>query len=233
VGATSPEACRCDERTLTNVRGSCVPKVTGCTKPTAKNFNQLANIDDGSCIFSNLPVSSTERTIISTSDNTLQAVFEPGSVDEDTVVIISDASVEGGACVIPESSVVRSDLRSITLSNGQTQLGGDGVTLSLPFDCDADLSKLALMISSDCLDWEETLNQRIDIDTCTITGDVLHFSTVSVFETSKSSDSSSSNNVGVIAGIVVGAAVALGVLGLVVRHRQNNRNSNNNKMEML
>ena len=44
--------------TISNI-GSCVSIVNGCTDPIAINFNPLANVDDGSCIYCSLSASTT------------------------------------------------------------------------------------------------------------------------------------------------------------------------------
>ena len=59
------------DATATHNNGNCIPIVSGCVSdPTASNFNQNANTDDGSCIISGCTdATATNHNSLATNDN--------------------------------------------------------------------------------------------------------------------------------------------------------------------
>jgi hypothetical protein len=82
--------------------------IPGCTSPNACNFNPEANLNDGTCLFTNAPCNDSDNTtindIVQADCSCAGTLYILGCTDPMACNFVSNANIEDGSCLIEGAS---------------------------------------------------------------------------------------------------------------------------------
>ena len=105
--------------TLVDCQRNCVSQISGCTDPIALNYNPLATVDDGSCLYCVYGCTNPNATNydpLATCDDGSCTVVLMGCTDPTALNYYPAATTDDGSCMYPSPCMVHGSLTHTFLS---------------------------------------------------------------------------------------------------------------------